>query len=154
VRTVIAQGRVKKGTLLEEPEGRGDRHRRRAGVRSARCITCETVTGVSGHVLRGAIFLAPRHPVNYRRGGASVIAAQSIGEPGTQLPCGNVHIGRRATRFPRSRSSRSNFDGKKIKIKKKELMKNSDGEMIAMAPNMVGGRDRSRRDRAGGAPDP
>ena len=64
-----------------------------------------------------------------------VIAAQSIGEPGTQLTMRTFHIGG-AAQISEQSFIESNFDGK-IKIKNKNIVKNSDGQNVAMARNMV-----------------
>jgi DNA-directed RNA polymerase subunit beta' len=64
-----------------------------------------------------------------------VIAAQSIGEPGTQLTMRTFHIGG-AAQINEQSFIDSNFDGK-IKIKNKNIAKNSDGENIAMVRNMA-----------------
>src|SRR5690348_17371440 len=64
-----------------------------------------------------------------------VIAAQSIGEPGTQLTMRTFHIGG-AAQISEQSFIESNFDGK-IKIKNKNILKNSEGAMVAMARNMV-----------------
>src|SRR3989442_8724375 len=64
-----------------------------------------------------------------------VIAAQSIGEPGTQLTMRTFHIGG-AAQISEQSFIESNFDGA-IKIKNKNVMKNSEGQHVAMARNMV-----------------
>src|SRR5450432_1474278 len=123
---------VKKGTLLEEPQVEAIVT---AGVQELRIrsvLTCETVTGVCGKCYGRD--LARGTPVNIGEA-FGVIAAQSIGEPGTQLTMRTFHIGG-AAQINEQSFIESNFDGK-IKIKNKSIMKNSDGEMIAMARNMV-----------------
>jgi DNA-directed RNA polymerase subunit beta' len=64
-----------------------------------------------------------------------VIAAQSIGEPGTQLTMRTFHIGG-AAQISEQSFIESNFDGK-IQFKSKNIAKNSDGETVAMVRNMV-----------------
>src|SRR5256714_143994 len=64
-----------------------------------------------------------------------VIAAQSIGEPGTQLTMRTFHIGG-AAQISEQSVIESNFDGK-IKIKNKHVVRNSDGQNVAMAGSMV-----------------
>ena len=64
-----------------------------------------------------------------------VIAAQSIGEPGTQLTMRTFHIGG-AAQISEQSFIESNFDGK-IKIKNKNIVRNSDGQNVAMVRNMV-----------------
>jgi len=64
-----------------------------------------------------------------------VIAAQSIGEPGTQLTMRTFHVGGAAQISVQS-FIESNFDGT-IKLRNKSVMTNSDGENIVMARNMA-----------------
>ncbi|HEY5237039.1 MAG TPA: hypothetical protein VIJ62_01560, partial [Rhizomicrobium sp.] len=63
-----------------------------------------------------------------------VIAAQSIGEPGTQLTMRTFHIGGAAQVAGQSKIEAS-YDGT-IKFINKNIVKNSDGETIAMGRNM------------------
>src|SRR5207247_7740389 len=73
-------------------------------------------------------------PVNMGEA-VGVIAAQSIGEPGTQLTMRTFHIGG-AAQISEQSFIESNFDGK-IKIKNKNIVRNSDGQNVAMVRNMV-----------------
>src|SRR6202042_2504554 len=123
---------VPNGTLLGEPEV--DKIVT-AGVQEVRIrsvLTCDTQPGVCGMCYGRD--LARGTPVNMGEA-VGVIAAQSIGEPGTQLTMRTFHIGG-AAQISEQSFVESNFDGK-IKIKNKSIMKNSEGEMIAMARNMV-----------------
>ena len=63
-----------------------------------------------------------------------VIAAQSIGEPGTQLTMRTFHIGG-AAQFAEQSFIELNFEGT-VKIKNREVVKNSDGELMAMSRNL------------------
>jgi DNA-directed RNA polymerase subunit beta' len=63
-----------------------------------------------------------------------VIAAQSIGEPGTQLTMRTFHIGGAAQVAGQSKIEAS-YDGK-VKFVNRNIVKNTDGELIAMARNM------------------
>src|SRR4029079_2243128 len=78
--------------------------------------------------------LARGTPVNMGEA-VGVIAAQSIGEPGTQLTMRTFHIGG-AAQISEQSFIESNFDGK-IKFKGKNVAKNSDNEVVAMVRNMV-----------------
>ena len=81
---------VKGGTLLEEPHVEAIMT---AGVQELRIrsvLTCETTTGVCGMCYGRD--LARGTPVNMGEA-VGVIAAQSIGEPGTQLTMRTFHIG-------------------------------------------------------------
>jgi DNA-directed RNA polymerase subunit beta' len=123
---------VKGGTLLEEPEVEAIIT---AGVQELRIrsvLTCETTTGVCGKCYGRD--LARGTPVNLGEA-VGVIAAQSIGEPGTQLTMRTFHIGG-AAQISEQSFVESNFDGK-VKIKNKNIVKNSDGQNVAMVRNMV-----------------
>ncbi len=123
---------VKRGTLLGEPEVEAITN---AGVQELRIrsvLTCETTNGVCGACYGRD--LARGTPVNMGEA-VGVIAAQSIGEPGTQLTMRTFHIGG-AAQISEQSFIESNFDGK-IKIKGKNIAKNSDGDVIAMVRNMV-----------------
>ena len=123
---------VKKGTLLEEPEVEAIVS---AGVQELRIrsvLTCETTTGVCAKCYGRD--LARGTPVNMGEA-VGVIAAQSIGEPGTQLTMRTFHIGG-AAQISEQSFVESNFDGK-IKIKNKNVVKNSDGQNVTMVRNMV-----------------
>jgi DNA-directed RNA polymerase subunit beta' len=123
---------VKSGTLLGEPEVEAIVA---AGVQELRIrsvLTCETSGGVCAKCYGRD--LARGTPVNMGEA-VGVIAAQSIGEPGTQLTMRTFHIGG-AAQISEQSVIESNFDGK-IKIKNKNVVKNSDGQTVAMARNMV-----------------
>jgi DNA-directed RNA polymerase subunit beta' len=123
---------VKSGTLLEEPQVEAIIT---AGVQELRIrsvLTCETTSGVCGKCYGRD--LARGTPVNLGEA-VGVIAAQSIGEPGTQLTMRTFHIGG-AAQISEQSFVESNFDGK-VKIKNKNIVKNSDGQNVAMVRNMV-----------------
>jgi DNA-directed RNA polymerase subunit beta' len=123
---------VKGGTLLEEPQVEAIIT---AGVQELRIrsvLTCETTSGVCGKCYGRD--LARGTPVNLGEA-VGVIAAQSIGEPGTQLTMRTFHIGG-AAQISEQSFIESNFDGK-VKIKNKNIVKNSDGQNVAMVRNMV-----------------
>ncbi len=60
-----------------------------------------------------------------------VIAAQSIGEPGTQLTLKTFHIGGIATRIGEQTKAMAKFNGK-IKLENLKLTKRSDGETVTL----------------------
>ena len=123
---------VKKGTLLDVPEVEAIVS---AGVQELRIrsvLTCETTNGCCAACYGRD--LARGTPVNMGEA-VGVIAAQSIGEPGTQLTMRTFHIGG-AAQISEQSFVESNFDGK-IKIKNKNVVKNSDGQNVAMVRNMV-----------------
>jgi DNA-directed RNA polymerase subunit beta' len=123
---------VKRGTLLGEREVETITN---AGVQELKIrsvLTCESSNGVCGACYGRD--LARGTPVNMGEA-VGVIAAQSIGEPGTQLTMRTFHIGG-AAQINEQSFIESNFDGK-VKFKSKNIATNSDGETVAMVRNMV-----------------
>jgi DNA-directed RNA polymerase subunit beta' len=123
---------VKKGTLIEEPQVEAITQAGVQEVRIRSVLTCELTSGVCGKCYGRD--LARGTPVNMGEA-VGVIAAQSIGEPGTQLTMRTFHIGG-AAQISEQSFIESNFEGA-IKIKNKSTVRNSDGDLIAMARNMV-----------------
>ncbi|MBI4273658.1 MAG: DNA-directed RNA polymerase subunit beta', partial [Rhizobiales bacterium] len=127
---------VKRSTLLGEPEVEAIVA---AGVQELRIrsvLTCETVNGVCAACYGRD--LARGTPVNMGEA-VGVIAAQSIGEPGTQLTMRTFHIGG-AAQISEQSFIESNFDGKiklKNKDKSKGVMKNTDGDIVVMSRNIT-----------------
>ena len=123
---------VPNGTLLEE------QHVDRivtAGVQEIKIrsvLTCDTQPGVCGMCYGRD--LARGTPVNMGEA-VGVIAAQSIGEPGTQLTMRTFHIGG-AAQISEQSFVESNFEGT-VKIKNLNVARNSDGDMIAMGRNLI-----------------
>ncbi|MBO0712171.1 MAG: DNA-directed RNA polymerase subunit beta', partial [Acetobacteraceae bacterium] len=99
---------VKNGTLLEEPQVDAILTAGVQEVRIRSVLTCETPTGVCGKCYGRD--LARGTPVNIGEA-VGVIAAQSIGEPGTQLTMRTFHIGG-AAQISEQSFIESNFDGK------------------------------------------
>jgi DNA-directed RNA polymerase subunit beta' len=104
-------------------------HVQKVRVRSV--LTCELPEGVCGKCYGRD--LARGTPVNIGEA-VGVIAAQSIGEPGTQLTMRTFHIGGAAQVAGQSKIEAS-YDGK-VKIVNRNIVKNTDGELIAMGRNM------------------
>jgi len=104
-------------------------HVQKVRVRSV--LVCELSDGVCGKCYGRD--LARGTSVNIGEA-VGVIAAQSIGEPGTQLTMRTFHIGGAAQVAGQSKIEAS-YDGK-IKIVNRNVVKNSDGELIAMGRNM------------------
>jgi DNA-directed RNA polymerase subunit beta' len=123
---------VKRGTLIEEPQVEAINAGGVQEIRIRSVLTCETTNGVCGKCYGRD--LARGTPVNMGEA-VGVIAAQSIGEPGTQLTMRTFHIGG-AAQINEQSFIESNFEGT-IRIKNKNIMRNSDGELIAMARNMA-----------------
>ncbi len=109
-------------------------------------LTCETTNGVCGMCYGRD--LARGTPVNMGEA-VGVIAAQSIGEPGTQLTMRTFHIGG-AAQISEQSFIESNFDGK-ILIKNKnvvaQLRRRVDGH-VAQHDRGRGGQGRHGTRRA------
>jgi DNA-directed RNA polymerase subunit beta' len=123
---------VPNATLLEEPQVE---RLISAGVQEVRIrsvLTCDTVNGVCAKCYGRD--LARGTPVNMGEA-VGVIAAQSIGEPGTQLTMRTFHIGG-AAQISEQSFVESNFEGT-IKIKNLNVARNSDGDLIAMNRNLI-----------------
>jgi DNA-directed RNA polymerase subunit beta' len=123
---------VKAGTLLTEPEVERVGQAGIQEVRIRSVLTCETTNGVCGKCYGRD--LARGTPVNMGEA-VGVIAAQSIGEPGTQLTMRTFHVGGAAQVSVQS-FIESNFDGT-IKMRNKNVMTNSAGENIVMVRTMA-----------------
>ncbi|WP_421850011.1 DNA-directed RNA polymerase subunit beta' [Oricola sp.] len=99
-------------------------------IRSA--LTCELQSGVCG-VCYGRD-LARGTPVNMGEA-VGVIAAQSIGEPGTQLTMRTFHMGGTAQVVDQSFLEAS-YEGT-VEIRNRNIVRNSEGNLIAMGRNMA-----------------
>ena len=95
-------------------------------------LTCEADNGVCGSCYGRD--LARGTPVNMGEA-VGVIAAQSIGEPGTQLTMRTFHIGGAAQLADQS-FIESSFDGT-VKIRNRAVARNSDGDIMVMARNVA-----------------
>ena len=95
-------------------------------------LTCEAENGVCGTCYGRD--LARGTPVNMGEA-VGVIAAQSIGEPGTQLTMRTFHIGGAAQIADQS-FIESNFDGT-VRIRNPALARNSEGDLMVMARNVA-----------------
>jgi DNA-directed RNA polymerase subunit beta' len=106
-------------------------------------LTCETRNGVCATCYGRD--LARGTPVNIGEA-VGVIAAQSIGEPGTQLTMRTFHIGG-AAQINEQSVIDSNFEGK-VTIRNRNIARNSDGDLIVMARNsaiVISGPDGAER---------
>ncbi|TAJ33921.1 DNA-directed RNA polymerase subunit beta', partial [Bosea sp. (in: a-proteobacteria)] len=123
---------VAKGIVIEESD---IAKINAAGVQEVKIrsvLTCETKNGVCATCYGRD--LARGTPVNMGEA-VGVIAAQSIGEPGTQLTMRTFHIGGAATIADQS-FVESNFEGT-VKMRNRNVARNSDGDLIAMARNIA-----------------
>jgi DNA-directed RNA polymerase subunit beta' len=138
-RTTAEDVRDPSGTNILVPNGTllGEQELERvitAGVQEVRIrsvLTCNTTSGVCAKCYGRD--LARGTPVNMGEA-VGVIAAQSIGEPGTQLTMRTFHIGG-AAQLSEQSFVESNFEGA-IKIKNKNVVRNSDGDEIVMSRNL------------------
>ena len=123
---------VPAGTMIEE--WHMDRINT-AGIQEVKIrsvLTCEAKNGVCGKCYGRD--LARGTPVNMGEA-VGVIAAQSIGEPGTQLTMRTFHIGG-AAQIADSSFIESSFDGT-VKIRNRHLARNGEGDLMVMARNVA-----------------
>ena len=115
-------------------------------IRIRSVLTCTLKEGVCGRCYGRD--LARGTPVNIGEA-VGVIAAQSIGEPGTQLTMRTFHIGGAVQRGAEQSRVEANVDGK-VQLKNCSSVKNSQGVQIIMSRNAEltlvdsQGRDRAR----------
>ena len=106
----------------------------RAGVESLlirSVLTCDSRVGVCGHCYGRD--LARGTPVNIGEA-VGVIAAQSIGEPGTQLTMRTFHIGGAAQRGAEVSMVEASHDGT-VTIRNRSVVTNSAGVPVVMSRN-------------------
>ena len=119
------------GTLIEERDVEAIEKAKVQSIRIRSVLTCETKNGVCGKCYGRD--LARGTPVNMGEA-VGVIAAQSIGEPGTQLTMRTFHIGGTAQVVDQS-TLESNFDGV-VHFRNRNIVRDSEGRLIAMGRNM------------------
>ncbi len=118
-------------TLIEEETA--DRIER-AGVEAVKIrsvLTCDSRVGVCGHCYGRD--LARGTPVNIGEA-VGVIAAQSIGEPGTQLTMRTFHIGGAAQRGAEQSAVEASHEGN-VSVKNRNVVMNSQGVPVVMSRN-------------------
>ena len=123
---------VKAGDLIDENEARLIEEAQVQEVRIRSALTCELKNGICSKCYGRD--LARGTPVNIGEA-VGVIAAQSIGEPGTQLTMRTFHIGGTAQVADNS-FVESNFAGK-VKIRNRLAARDSQGRLVAMGRNMA-----------------
>ena len=123
---------IKDGDLIEERHGELITKSELQEIRIRSVLTCEAEQGVCAKCYGRD--LARGTPVNIGEA-VGVIAAQSIGEPGTQLTMRTFHIGGTANLVDSS-FIESNFNGT-IKIKNRAISKDTKGQMISMTRTMA-----------------
>ena len=123
---------VPAGTMIEEPHIERINKSGIQEIKIRSVLTCETRNGVCGTCYGRD--LARGTPVNMGEA-VGVIAAQSIGEPGTQLTMRTFHIGG-AAQLADSSFVETNFEGI-VRIRNRNLARNSEGDLIVMARNVA-----------------
>ena len=123
---------VKAGELIEEWHIAPINAAQIQEVKIRSVLTCEAKNGVCGKCYGRDLARGTRVNMGEAVG---VIAAQSIGEPGTQLTMRTFHIGGAAQIADQS-FIESNFDGV-VKIRNRHLARNSDGDLMVMARNVA-----------------
>jgi len=123
---------IKRGVLMEESDVEAITQAGIQEVKIRSALTCELVNGICGKCYGRD--LARGTPVNHGEA-VGVIAAQSIGEPGTQLTMRTFHIGG-AAQISEQSFIESNFEGK-IVVRNRAIATNSEGHSVAMVRNMV-----------------
>jgi DNA-directed RNA polymerase subunit beta' len=117
--------------LIEEMEAEAIEKSGVEAVKIRSVLTCEAPVGVCGHCYGRD--LARGTPVNIGEA-VGVIAAQSIGEPGTQLTMRTFHIGGAAQRGAEQSSVEASHDGF-VTIRNRNVIANSTGAMVVMSRN-------------------
>jgi DNA-directed RNA polymerase subunit beta' len=122
---------VPANTLIEEAEAERIEKAGVEGVKIRSVLTCEAQVGVCAHCYGRD--LARGTPVNVGEA-IGVIAAQSIGEPGTQLTMRTFHIGGAAQRGAEQSSVEASHDGT-ISVKNRNVVLNSQNVPVVMSRN-------------------
>jgi DNA-directed RNA polymerase subunit beta' len=123
---------VKAGSMVSEPDVDAIEAAGIQAIKIRSALTCEMQSGVCA-VCYGRD-LARGTPVNHGEA-VGVIAAQSIGEPGTQLTMRTFHMGGTAQVVDTSFVEAS-YDGV-VEIKNRNIVRDSNGNLIAMGRNMA-----------------
>ena len=122
---------VAQNTLIEEPEAEAIEKAAVESVKIRSVLTCDSRVGVCAACYGRD--LARGTPVNIGEA-VGVIAAQSIGEPGTQLTMRTFHIGGAAQRGAEVSNVEASHDGI-VTIKNRAVVQNSQGYPIVMSRN-------------------
>ena len=132
-------------TLIEEPQAERIEKSGIETVKIRSVLTCDTKIAVCGKCYGRD--LARGTPVNVGEA-VGVIAAQSIGEPGTQLTMRTFHIGGAAQRGAEQSNVEASHDGT-INIRNRNVVTNSQGVPVVMSRNCeIIITDAAKRERA------
>ena len=138
---------LKKGTLVSEPESALLTESEVESLKVRSPLTCGSKVGICGACYGRDLARGTRVNMGEAVG---VMAAQSIGEPGTQLTMRTFHIGGAAQKGSEQSFIEAPFDGK-VKLDNCATVKNSDGVLVVMSRNseiaMIDdqGRERQRQ---------
>ena len=129
-------------TLIEEPEADLLEQKNVETVKIRSVLTCDSRVGCCAMCYGRD--LARGTPVNIGEA-VGVIAAQSIGEPGTQLTMRTFHIGGAAQRGAEVSNVEASHDGT-VQIRNRNVVQNSAGVSVVMSRNceMVLADDKGR----------
>ena len=119
------------GAMIEESEAALIDEAKVASIKIRSPLTCEAEDGICAHCYGRDLARGTRVNVGEAVG---IIAAQSIGEPGTQLTMRTFHIGGAANVADHS-FLESTQEGK-LKFRNANTLKNADKDIIVMARNM------------------
>jgi DNA-directed RNA polymerase subunit beta' len=122
---------IPRNTLIEEEHAERAEKAAVESVKIRSVLTCEAKIGVCGHCYGRD--LARGTPVNVGEA-VGVIAAQSIGEPGTQLTMRTFHIGGAAQRGAEQSNVEASHDGSVV-IKNRNVVINSANVPVVMSRN-------------------
>ena len=122
---------VSAGRMIEESDVTAIEAANIQSVQIRSALTCEVQGGVCATCYGRD--LARGTPVNIGEA-VGVIAAQSIGEPGTQLTMRTFHLGGTATVVDQSFLEAS-YEGT-VRIKNRNILRNSEGNLVAMGRSM------------------
>ena len=123
---------VKGGVTIEEPDVEIIENASVQSVKIRSALTCEIRTGICATCYGRD--LARGTPVNMGEA-VGVIAAQSIGEPGTQLTMRTFHMGGTA-QVVDSSFLEASYEGT-VKIRNRNVVRDSGGKLVAMGRNMA-----------------
>ena len=136
---------VKRNEMIEENQVERIERAALDSVRIRSTLTCESRAGVCGKCYGRD--LARGTPVNIGEA-VGVIAAQSIGEPGTQLTMRTFHIGGAAQRGAEQSSVEAAQDAT-VAFKNYNVVVNSEGVQVVMSRNLeIVLQDEQGRERA------
>ncbi len=122
---------VHSGELISDEKAKviGESNIKKMRIRSV--LTCESAQGVCAQCY--GLNLATGKMVDIGEA-VGVVAAQSIGEPGTQLTLRTFHIGGTASRILQQTHSESRYDGR-VELHSLDLIVNREGKALAGSRN-------------------